>query len=158
MLAVMPAVSDIALAFDPVSRRCDVVVADGDLVLDATPRTPMLMSLGLDRRAEPDDALPDGVPDEAAPAHLDLRRGWAGDALDGAGRRTGSRLWLLNREKQTESTRARAETYAAQALQWLADERGFAPGVSASWLRRGVLLLEADAGNARVAVPLGGAA
>jgi len=157
-MSAMPAVWDIALAFDPKARRCDVVVAGGDLVLDATPLTPMLMSLGLDRRAEPDDALPDGVPDTSAPAHFDLRRGWAGDALDREGRRTGSRLWLLNREKQTEGTRARAEGYAAQALAWLGAERGYAPAVAASWLRRGVLLLEADAGNARVEIPLAGAA
>lgn len=157
MLGAMP-VADIALAFDPVSRSCDVAVANGDLVLDATPQTPLLMSLGLDRRAEPDDALPEGVPDTSAPAHFDLKRGWAGDALDGQGRRTGSRLWLLSREKQDEATRARAEIYADQALAWLAAERGFAPVATASWLRRGVLLLVVAAGNARVALPLGAAA
>ena len=42
------------------------------------------------------------------PSAANPRRGWVGDALDGQGRRLGSLLWLLSREKQTEQTRLRA--------------------------------------------------
>ena len=53
---------DAALIFDPETRRADLQLGDdGDLVLDGTPVTPMLISLGSDRRAGPDDELPDGV-------------------------------------------------------------------------------------------------
>lgn len=138
---------DIALQYDAAARRFDVAVSGRDLVLDTTPATAMLLSLGCDRRARPDDVLP-MAPE--APGFGD-RRGWVGDALDGRGRRLGSRLWLLSRAKQSDLTRQRAEQHAAEALGGLAD-RGFAVSASAEWLRRGVLRLTATAGTTRVAV------
>jgi hypothetical protein len=47
---------DLGLTYDPTTRRCDLTLGDdGDLVLDTTPVPAMLMSVGLDRRADPDD-------------------------------------------------------------------------------------------------------
>jgi phage gp46-like protein len=138
----MSAFLDAALIFDPETRRADLQLgADGDLVLDETPATPMLISLGTDRRAEPDDELPDGVDALNASTSFVARRGWIGDALDPLGRKIGSRIWLLNRAKQTESTRRFAEIWAEEALAWAKDELGQAATVSAEWIARNTLAL-----------------
>ncbi|MDX2094369.1 MAG: phage GP46 family protein [Alphaproteobacteria bacterium] len=90
----------------------------GALLSESTLQTAVLISLLTERRAEPDDRLP-------TPARADRlippdRKGWAGDGFDG--RRIGSRLWLLQREKQTPETLRRAISYAREALQWLIDD------------------------------------
>lgn len=84
-------------------------------------RSAVLISLFTDRRAEPDDVLPDAPPQKSIlPAH---RRGWCGDALaEVRGDLYGSRLWLLKRAKQTEETRLRAIFYIKEALQWMIDD------------------------------------
>lgn len=89
----------------------------------------VVISLFTDRRARDDDALPDGSGD---------RRGWWGDTFTGA--RIGSRLWLLNREKQTHETLRRAKDYAAEALEWIL-EAGFCNRieVDTSFPKRGVI-------------------
>ena len=133
---------DAALVFDPTSRRADLVLGeDGDLLLDETPATPMLISLGTDRRAEPDDELPTGIDALNAQTSFVARRGWVGDALDSRGRKIGCRIWLLDRAKQTETTRRFCEIWAEEALAWAEAEIGTAAEVSAEWLRRGVLAL-----------------
>lgn len=133
---------DAALAFDPTSRRADLVLGeDGDLLLDETPATPMLISLGTDRRAEPDDELPTGIDALNAQTSFVARRGWVGDALDSRGRKIGCRIWLLDRAKQTETTRRFCEIWAEEALAWAEAEIGQAAEVAAEWLRRGVLAL-----------------
>lgn len=145
----MPA--DLALRYDADARRCRLAFSGRDLALDTTPATALLISLGTDRRARPDDALPWPEPAEGEPLRLDVRRGWCGDALDGEGERIGCRLWLLDRAKETESTRRRAEAYAAEGIAWLA-RRGLATTTAAAWLRRGVLAITARAGRTQVTV------
>ena len=149
-------VADLALRFDVAARRFDLALTGADLALDDTPATAMIVSLGTDRFARADDdlpAAPSAVPEDAsAPQVLSPRRGWVGDALDGAGRRIGSRLWLLERAKQTEETRRRAEIMATEALDWLATTRSALIEVSAEWLRRGVLGLVARAAGTQVTV------
>jgi phage gp46-like protein len=71
----------------------------------------MLMSLFTDRQARDDDVIPDGPNDP---------RGWWGDTnplhpID-------SRLWLLDRSKQTQEVLARAHDYIVEALQWMLDD------------------------------------
>ena len=127
--------SDLALAFSGVPLSCDLVFADGDLVLADTPVTPLLVSLGSDRRAAADDTLPQGITPLNMPVRWNERRGWAGDALDRAGRRIGSRLWLLDREKATEETRLKGEGFAAEATAWLIDEFGITPEIEVSIVR-----------------------
>ena len=133
---------DVALIFDAETRRTDVALGDdGDLVLDETPATPMLISLGSDRRAAADDTLPTGITELNAPSSWVERRGWAGDALDAGGRRIGVKLWLLDRAKQTEVVRLAAETWTGEAFAWVAEETGQAAEISATWVRRGLLAI-----------------
>lgn len=127
--------ADLALRFDATKLACDLTIADGDLVVEASPLTPMLVSLLTDGRARPDDTLPSGVSPLAAPMSWDERRGWVGDALDRAGRRIGNRLWLLDREHEDDDTRRRAEIYATEALSWAEIEYGITPEIEVAWAR-----------------------
>lgn len=136
--------SHLALAYDPAARRADLAFASGGLVLDATPATPAIAALLSDRRARADDALPLPAAPTLTPDILNPRRGWAGDALDAGGRRCGSRLWLLQRARETEATRARAERYAREALVPVAGAQAL--DVSAEWVRKGVLVYTARIG------------
>ncbi len=142
---------DFALRYDPMTRTCDFATAGGDIALDATPATPMLIALGCDRRARPDDVLPD----DSRPAAdtltvLGRRRGWVGDALDRLGRRIGCRLWLLARAKQTEETRLRAIAYAEEGLGRWSEEHAIPVAVEAQWLGRNLLGLRVTAGRTMI--------
>jgi phage gp46-like protein len=143
---------DLAIAWDPARRCCDLVVDGADLAIDTTPVTPLLISLGSDQRAEPDDVLPDTVTEGSIAAGLNPRRGWAGDALDPNGNRVGARLWLLQREKQTGDVLNRAQRYAEQALAWLAQREGADITVAASWPTRTGLLLQVQLGQTQVSL------
>lgn len=133
---------DLKLTFDP-AFACDFTIDGGDLALDTTPATPMLVSLGTDRRARADDRLPDGVSPISAPVRWSPRRGWVGDCLSRTGRRIGARLWLLSREHDDETTRMRAEAYAAEGLAWAKRDFAIDPEISATWVRTGILKLRA---------------
>lgn len=149
---------DLALVFDPATLAADLALgADGDLVLDETPVTPMLVSLGSDRRARADDELPTGISEINAPSSFIERRGWCGDAFDGQNRFIGSRLWLLDRAKETELTRRLAEEWAREALDWVQITTGAAASVSATWLRRGILGLTCSVGDTTIETRLAGA-
>lgn len=139
---------DAALIFDPETRTVDAELGeDGDLLLDDTALTPMLISLGSDRRARPDDALPAGRDALNISASFVTRRGWSGDALDPYGRRTGSRLWLLERAKQHELTELFVQDAATEALRWVGAETGTPAQISTSWPRRGWLALVCRVGE-----------
>ncbi|RHW17212.1 hypothetical protein D1610_11730 [Sphingomonas gilva] len=102
--------TDIALIWDAEPGAADVALEGGRLVTDDGLRTAILISLFSDARAQDDDPLPQPGAD---------RRGWWGDAFGTEGDATGSRLWLLSREKITAATVARAREYAREALAWL---------------------------------------
>lgn len=107
--------SDIRLTWDNAKGAADFRTVKNDLEADDGLETAVLLSLYTDRRAEPNDALPDGGTD---------RRGWWADAVPVvSGDLFGSRLWLLSRSKQTPDVLARAEEYALEALQWLLDDK-----------------------------------
>ena len=120
--------SDAALQWSPEGYRADVSVDGADLAREDGLRTAVIVSLFTDARAQPGD-IPEG----------DDPRGYWGDAL-GEGDRTGSRLWLLDRSKQTTDVPVRAEAYASEALQWMIED-GVADRVevSAEWAGRGRL-------------------
>ncbi len=100
-----------------------------DLEFDEGLETAVIISLFTDRRAKIDDILPDSN-------SLD-RRGWWGDLVsDIEGDQIGSRLWLLNREKTTESVLTRTKEYAKEALDWLIED-GIAAKVEVSAERLG---------------------
>lgn len=113
--------------------RIDLVTDARGLLTEDTLRSAVLISLFTDRRAARDDALPDAQPQPSVlPAN---RRGWCGDALaDVRGDLYGSRLWLLDRTKQTEETRRRAIFYGEEALQWMIEDgHVVAVTVEAEW-------------------------
>ena len=99
----------------------------------------VIIALNTDRRALPDDVLPD-------PRSTD-RRGWWGDtdagAIWGAVAPIGCRLWLLARAKLPGGTRegatiVRARAYVAEALQPFVDSAECARAISAGSLSTAV--------------------
>jgi phage gp46-like protein len=93
----------------------------------------VLLSLFTDRTALPDDVIPDDGT---------IRGYWADTYRQYP---LGSRLWLLWREKQTETTRRRAEEYARESLQWLVQcGAATAATASAAWIERGWLELTTE--------------
>lgn len=95
----------------------DALIQNGDLATDDGLQTAIILSLCLDRRAADDDELPD--PDDTD------RRGWWGDLPLEEGDEPdpiGSRLWLLERAKDTPETAVQAKHYIAEALQWMIDD------------------------------------
>jgi phage gp46-like protein len=148
-LPLAPLSGDIALTWDPLAFAGDFMLgSDGDLALDAGLRSAVIMSLLTWRLAAADDLLPDGT---------DNRRGWFGDDPLGlpddppTQDYTGSRLWLLSREKQTDEVARRAEFYAREALAWMIDD-GIADRVVAvatfparGWLTMTVTIYQAGA-------------
>lgn len=118
--------ADITITWSPADGRGDWTFAPGgDLDTGDDLATAILLSLFTDRPALKDDVIPDGTTD---------RRGWWGD------RELGSRLWLLERAKQTTETLHRVRDYIAEALQWLVDDGVVARfDIEAAWLRRSTL-------------------
>lgn len=87
-----------------------------DLATDRGLQTAVLISLFTDRRAEDDDMPPSGDPND--------RRGWWGDQFaEVEGDRIGSRLWLLDRSKNTSETVRRAKEYVLEALAWMIEDK-----------------------------------
>lgn len=125
--------SDIALVWN--GTEADLAIEGGDLVLEEGLQTAAVISLFSDRRARPDDILPADDGD---------RRGWVGDAWPRVdGDQIGSRLWLLNREKDVPEALRRAREYARESLAWLIEDGiGASLDVQASVPMRGVLRLE----------------
>jgi phage gp46-like protein len=139
---------DIGLTYDPVRRRCDLTFDGRDIVMDTTPLTPMLISVGCARRARADDELPTGSSDPTQPFPvITVKCGSPGDALDARGRLTGSRMWLLSRAKQTEEARRKAEGYLVEALDELERRLGQPVTVLVQWVARGILGYQVQAGN-----------
>jgi phage gp46-like protein len=124
--------TDLALFWDGEAAAADLALVSGDLATEEGLRTAVIVSLFTDRRARPDDRLPQEGAD---------RRGWWGDvAAAEADDEIGSRLWLLQREKQTPETVTRAREYALEALGWMLRDRvAAAVEVEAEITRPGML-------------------
>lgn len=123
---------DIETIWSPAALRGDWAVTGGQLAAGAANdlgdlSTSVIISLFTDRQARPDDIIPDGTTD---------RRGWPEDEDVPIG----SRLWLLDRAKQTDETLRRAHDYIVEALQWLIDDGvAAAIDVRTEWSRPGFL-------------------
>lgn len=90
-------------------------VGEADLNTDEGLTTAVLVSLFTDRRVSADEELPPGETS---------RRGYWGDSFpEVQNDKIGSRLWLLNREKQLQIVIEKAREYAREAVQWLLDDR-----------------------------------
>ncbi len=81
----------------------DISILENDS-LDETLTSAILISLFTDKRVTEDET------DE------DDKRGYWGDE------NLGSKLWLLDRENISESTRTKAKEYTEEALQWLIED------------------------------------
>lgn len=137
--------SDLALLWRGWDADCALAAAD--LAREDDLETAVILSLMLDARARDDDALPDSLTDGAARSAERAtgdRRGWWADSAAPAsdGDRTGSRLWLLCREKTLPEVLRRAKDYAEEALAWMiADGTARAVNVTAGMPRQGLLAL-----------------
>jgi phage gp46-like protein len=121
--------SDITTVWIPALGRGDWVLKGSDLQGGNDLTTAVLISLFTDRVANTDDVISDGSNDP---------RGWWGDA--GQQYPIGSRLWLLEREKQTDATAARARDYMAESLKWMLDDGVVARfEIDAQWVAPGRL-------------------
>jgi phage gp46-like protein len=153
---------DIALQWSNETWQADLVLTGGQLLVDNTLQTSVIISLFTDRRAEPDDVLPDEDPNH--PGGGDPR-GWWGDwymgqmlaqqqAVPGTANppafRLGSRFWLLSRSKETQDALSKAQQYGQECLQWLLDY-GIASSVTvtSSILREGWLGVTAEIARGR---------
>lgn len=95
----------------------DLSLVGDDLATDEGLNTAVILSLFCDARAAAGEVEPGTDP-----------RGWWGDTFAAvAGDATGSKLWLLGREKQLPAVLQRAKGYAEDALAWLITD-----GVAAS--------------------------
>lgn len=123
--------TDLALAFT--GDGMELVMDGYDLATDDGLQSAVAVSLFTDARCEAHE-LPVGETS---------RRGYWGDTYGmAAGDATGSKLWLLSREKTINATLARARDYALQALAWLtADKVAASVDVEAEYISRGVLAL-----------------
>lgn len=104
------------------------LTADGDLLHDDGLETAVLMSLFSDRRHEGE-------------------RGFWADQL--IGRKTGSLLWTLKREKTLPSVLQRAQDFTRQALQWMLDSNiATQVAATATWDQQhsGRMVLQIDIG------------
>jgi len=140
---------DIGLAYSAALGGCDLVFADGDIQVDTTPVTGMLMAIGCDARARPEDALPEDGSGWAQGAPLaDLRRGWPGDALDAQGLPNGSRTWIFTeRAKANEATRQGVEGAIGEALGRVGATYGCSMQRAVRWVAPGILGYRATAGK-----------
>ncbi|UEP42765.1 phage GP46 family protein [Burkholderia sp. B21-005] len=121
-LSVPPAV---AAALTWTGSYVSDTVSGGDLATGLDLETAVLVSLFTDRMANRDDPIPDGTDDP---------RGWWGDI--GEDKPIGSRLWLLDRSKQTQEVLNNARDYIFEALQWLVDDGVVASiDVQTQWVR-----------------------
>lgn len=117
--------SDISVIWDVDNSRGDWQFIAPALVTGNDLQSAVLVSLFTDRQANQDDLIPDGTGDP---------RGWWGDI--GEGKPIGSRLWLLDRSKQTQEVLNNARDYIVEALQWLVDDGVVASiDVQTEWTR-----------------------
>ncbi|MFT9091666.1 MAG: phage GP46 family protein [Gluconacetobacter sp.] len=149
---------NIAIGWRAASRRGDVrVVASsngrGQIVIDRTPASTFLIAMLSHRRARSDDRIP-GTLNGVAPGGLLAMRGWVGDAVRTDGRRTGSRMWLLEDAKQTEATRQAAIQYLSESVGEIAADHGHDYSVAADWIARGRLRATVVAYGVTVSTPV----
>lgn len=103
--------ADIRIVWDADAFSGDWLLAGSTLDTTRELVTAVVVALLTWRTAEDDDPLP---------AEDGDRKGWWGDheaAEIHDGWPIGARLWLLAREKQTQTTRVRAEAYVREAMQ-----------------------------------------
>ncbi len=142
---------DIGLFLSPDGTSIDLALENGDIALDSSLQTSVLLSLKCDRLAGPDDTLPFGVTD---------RRGWWGDAFlqplpDGSPDFYGSKLWLRRRCTATPANAQLIQDDINEALAWMI-ATGVASdiAVSTSWASATGLNVSIAISQTRAGVPV----
>lgn len=102
---------DLALTYNPQLQAFDIVLDGTDIAAEDTLASAVLVSLLCDRLAASYEV-----------AQGEDRRGWWADAFSDLQHLTGSRLWLLEREKQLQAVVNRCQQYCEEALQWMIDD------------------------------------
>lgn len=122
---------DLALSYNPNLQAFDLSLQSADMAAEDTLASVVMVSLLTDRLARPYE-----VPQGQDP------RGWWADSFNADRTHlTGSRLWLLAREKQVPGTLLRCKQYCEEALEWLIlDGLVSAIGVTVFALRAGWLV------------------
>nr|WP_294547693.1 phage GP46 family protein [uncultured Rhodopila sp.] len=143
---------DIGLAYNAANECCDLVFANGDIQVDTTAVSAILMAAGCEARARPEDRLPEtGAAWSAGAAYADLRGGWAGDALDAQGRRNGSRAWVYTkRGKANEATRQGVQAALAEAFDQVSTSFNVPIQLTVVWVAPMILGWKAVAGKAGI--------
>lgn len=103
--------ADIRSVFIDLEKGVDYALEQLGLSEDDGLDTAVIISLFTDRQAEPGDVIPDGTDDK--------RGHWTDSFPIVEGDRIGSRLWLLNREKQLLEVMLKAKGYCEEALAWM---------------------------------------
>ncbi|MBI4209536.1 MAG: phage GP46 family protein [Deltaproteobacteria bacterium] len=114
----------------------DIEIEKEDIQREEGLRTSVLISLFTDRRVE----------EEELPLGHTHKRGWWGDMFSEIDKdEIGSKLWLLERGKQTLETESDAEEYVKESLQWMIED-GVASNISveAEFIDRGVLAIRME--------------
>lgn len=115
-------ISDVLHPVVIAGQSADIAISGYDLELGDELQTALIISLFTHRRAAVDDPVPLGQ----------SRRGWWADTYNELKNdKIGSRLWLLNSAKTTNSTLVRAREYVLEALRWLIED-GVASNVTAT--------------------------
>jgi len=102
---------DIKVSYNNELAEYDIDYSNGDLVIDKTMLTALLISLLTDRRANDDDVL----------LNEEDKKGWWGDLLEEGGSKIGSRLWLLKGKTDQQSLN-QAKEYIKESIQWFVDD------------------------------------
>ena len=102
---------DLTLTYNPALQGFDLALNGADFLAEDTLASAVLVALLSDRLAASYEV----------PVGYD-RRGWWADSLDEGNYLTGSRLWLLAREKQLPGVLVRCKQYCEEALQYLVDD------------------------------------
>jgi phage gp46-like protein len=110
--------TDIKIRWDEVLEAGDFLFSDNDLEADSGISTAVYMSIFTDQRAATDDPVPN-----QSEGYFN-RRGWWGDVVNlETGRdQVGSKLWLLDRSKNTDDVLVSAEQYVRDALEWMIED------------------------------------
>ena len=121
--------TDIALFLGADGASADIGIVNGDIGLDDTLYTSVILSLMTRRRAGPDDEVPQGQDPG----------GWWGDAYlpplpDGSADASGSKLWLRRRVEATNASAQLIRGDVLDALNWMILDRiATSVDVTTSW-------------------------
>ena len=102
-------VVDIKLEYDEKKGYYDIIVENGDIVVDNSYKTTIVLALGTDARASSEEI-----------SQVDKQRGSIIDLY--TKNSNGSKLWLLEQARLDTNSKNKAVDYAFNALQYLKEE------------------------------------